>query len=103
MTKRTILIVEDDRNLADAIRYNLSNEGYRVVSAADGIQTLEVARESMDAFVKQDGQAARQIVTEDDEVDYLYLERSADRVTNTCERVVFTVTGKMEEIGASKY
>ena len=31
------------------------------------------------------------------------LERAADRVTNICERVVFIVTGKMEEIGASKY
>ena len=31
------------------------------------------------------------------------LERIADRSTNICERVVFTATGKMEEIGASKY
>jgi len=31
------------------------------------------------------------------------LERTGDRVTNICERIVFTVTGKMEEIGASKY
>ncbi|MFQ5997590.1 MAG: phosphate uptake regulator PhoU, partial [Dehalococcoidales bacterium] len=31
------------------------------------------------------------------------LERSADRVTNICERVVFSVTGKMEETGASTY
>lgn len=31
------------------------------------------------------------------------LERSSDRVTNICERVVFVVTGKMEEIGSSKY
>jgi len=31
------------------------------------------------------------------------LEQSADRVTNIYERVVFVVTGKMEEIEASKY
>jgi phosphate transport system protein len=88
---------------------------------------------SLDAFINRDAEAAKQISTEDDEVDNLYnqvyrelltfmledprtitratrliwvahnLERSADRVTNICERVVFTVTGKIEEIGASKY
>jgi len=31
------------------------------------------------------------------------LERMADRVTNICERTVFMVTGKMEEIKVSKY
>jgi len=31
------------------------------------------------------------------------LECTADRISNICERVVFTVTGNMEEIGASKY
>lgn len=39
-----ILIVEDDKTLIDALKYNLSKEGYRVVTAIDGLQGLEVAR-----------------------------------------------------------
>jgi phosphate transport system protein len=96
-------------------------------------QTADMLRRSLDAFVNRDAEAARKISVEDDTIDQLYdqvfrelltfmaedpktitratrliwvahnLERSADRVTNICERVVFVVTGKMEEIGASKY
>ena len=96
-------------------------------------KTIEMLHRSLDALVSHNAEAARQIATEDNEVDDLYdqvfrellsfmiedpktitratrlvwvahnLERSADRVTNICERVVFFVTGKMEEIGASKY
>lgn len=96
-------------------------------------QTVDMLRRSLDAFVSRNAEAARKISAEDDLIDHLYdqifrelltlmiedpktitratrliwvahnLERSADRVTNICERVVFIVTGKMEEIGASKY
>jgi phosphate transport system protein len=96
-------------------------------------KTEEMLRLSLKAFIDHDADAARQLAIEDDEVDNLYdqvfrelltfmaedprtitratrliwvahnLERSADRVTNICERVVYTVTGRMEEIGASKY
>jgi phosphate transport system protein len=91
-------------------------------------KTNDMLRRSLDAFIDRDADAARQITTEDDEVDNLYnqvfrelltfmiedprtitratrliwvahnLERSADRVTNICERVIYLVTGKMEEI-----
>jgi phosphate transport system protein len=96
-------------------------------------QTVAMLRRSLDAFVNRNAEAAKKVSDEDDLVDHLYdqvfrellvfmaedpktitratrliwvahnLERSADRVTNICERVVFVVTGKMEEIGASKY
>jgi len=84
--------------------------------------------EALDAFVRQDVEKAKAIPAQDEEVDALYnqvyrelmaiilsnpsaidqanyllwaahnLERAADRVTNICERVVFTVTGRMEEM-----
>lgn len=39
-----ILIVEDDRNLLDTLKYSLRKEGYNVVGAVDGSEALDVAR-----------------------------------------------------------
>ena len=88
----------------------------------------DMLHRALDAFVRQDVALARAIPQEDDEVDGLYnqvyrelmtyiiadpsiiqqanyllwvahnLERAADRVSNICERVVFTVTGEMLEL-----
>ena len=96
-------------------------------------KTIDMLNRSLDAFIKRDAESAKAIIAEDDFIDNLYdqvfrellffmaedpktitratrliwvahnLERSADRVTNICERVVFIVNGRMEEIGASKY
>ena len=88
---------------------------------------------SIDAFINRDAETAKAICEEDDEVDALYdqtyrelltfmtedptkitratyllwaahnLERIADRVTNICERIVFLITGTMDEIKVSNY
>ena len=39
-----ILIVEDDRNLLDTLKYNLRKEGYSTVTAVDGAEALYIAR-----------------------------------------------------------
>ncbi len=44
ITSDKILIVEDDRNLLDTLKYNLHKEGYDVVTAVDGAEALDVAR-----------------------------------------------------------
>jgi len=92
--------------------------------------TRSMFSRAMDAFVNRDPEAAKKVALEDDLVDNLYnqvyhellmfmiqdprtisrathltwvahkLERIADRVTNICERVVFTATGVMEETDA---
>jgi phosphate transport system protein len=88
----------------------------------------DMLHRALDAFVRRDVDLARSIPAEDDEVDGLYnqvyrelatyimadsrtidqanyllwvahnLERAADRVTNICERVIFTVTGELTEL-----
>ncbi|MFN2290354.1 MAG: response regulator [Anaerolineae bacterium] len=42
--KDTILVVEDDLTLLETLEYNLSAEGYEIITAADGLTALEVAR-----------------------------------------------------------
>ena len=95
--------------------------------------TTEMIDKSLKSFVTRDVELAKHVVTMDTSVDGLYdqvfrelltfmmvdpktinratrliwvahnMERAADRVTNICERVVFMVTGKMEELEVSKY
>jgi phosphate transport system protein len=90
-------------------------------------RATSMLRRSLDAFIEHDVRAGEEIAGEDDEVDALYhqiyrelltimlanprtidqatkllwvahnLERVADRVQNICERVVFVVTGHMQE------
>ena len=96
-------------------------------------KTVDMLDRCLQAFIDRDAEAAKKIAREDDEIDNLYdqifrellnimaedpktitratrlmwtahnLERAADRVTNICERIVYIVTGKMEEIGSSNY
>lgn len=94
---------------------------------------IEMIHKGTRAFVNRDVETAKQVISIDSNVDGLYdqvfrelltfmmvdpktinrathliwvahnIERAADRATNICERVIFLVTGKMDETGASKY
>jgi len=44
MKNAKILVVEDELNLLELIRYNLVKEGYQVLTAKDGLAAVELAR-----------------------------------------------------------
>lgn len=96
-------------------------------------KAISMLKRSMQALVDRDAKTAAAICDEDDEVDKLYdeayhdllmmmikdptliskatpliwaahnLERSADRVTNICERIIFLATGAMPQVKVSTY
>ena len=43
LPSKTILLVDDEPTLIEALGYNLTKEGYRVVTAVDGVEALEQA------------------------------------------------------------
>ncbi len=43
--KKTVLIVEDEKNIVDIVRFNLQREGYDTLEAYDGAAGLALARE----------------------------------------------------------
>ncbi len=42
MEKQRVLVVDDDREIVNAIAINLQNEGYAVLKAYDGLQALDI-------------------------------------------------------------
>ncbi len=43
--EKTVLIVEDEKNIVDILRFNLERKGYRTLEAYDGAEGLRLARE----------------------------------------------------------
>lgn len=95
-------------------------------------KAVDMLHRSLTAFIEEDAAEAKKIPDEDDVVDNYYheiyeelmkiiildpttmaktnwliwtahnLERMADRVTNICERTIFTATGEMKEIRSTE-
>ena len=51
---KTVLIVEDDRNIADLLRLYLEKEGYEVAIAHDGLRGVELFHEKQPSLVLLD-------------------------------------------------
>ncbi|MGD8626499.1 MAG: response regulator transcription factor [Anaerolineae bacterium] len=95
-----ILVVEDDLTLLDTLEYNLAGEGYEVITAADGLTALEVAREEQPDLIvldlmlpRLDGFEVCRVLRRETNVPILMLTARTDEV----DRVVGL------EVGADDY
>ena len=54
MSKEKILVIEDEQDIQDVIRYNLEKEGFRVATSLNGEEGFEMARRISPALVVLD-------------------------------------------------
>lgn len=100
MSDETILIVEDEENILEALRYNLEREGYDVYTAVDGEEGLNLARRTKPDLVildvmlpKMDGFEVCRILRGETDVPIIMLTARGEEV----DRVVGL------EMGADDY
>ena len=100
MTGEKILVVEDEQNILEAIKYSMNAEGFEVYGAEDGEKGLEMAREiSPDLVIldvmlpKLDGFEVCRILRRDMDIPVFMLTAKAEEI----DRVVGL------EIGADDY
>ena len=82
-----ILVVDDDKNLLEVIKYNLVNEGYSVILAETWTQAVEIARqEKLDLIILDvmlpgiDGFEVCRILRKEMSVPILILSAKTDEI-----------------------
>ncbi len=100
MSEQVVLVIEDEENLLKAIKYNLEKDGYKVQSAMDGEQGLELARQMEPSMIildimlpKMDGIEVCRILRRESNVPILMLTAKSEEI----DRVVGL------ELGADDY
>ncbi|HEU0027420.1 MAG TPA: response regulator transcription factor [Ktedonobacterales bacterium] len=89
MEQRPILLVEDDDALRDTLAYNLRQDGYETLTAADGVTALELARAHPLALVILDVMLPR--------LDGLEVLRQLRARPETARVPVMMLTARVEE------
>ena len=87
---QTILVIEDERDLAGLVAFNLEKEGYKTVIACDGIQGLEMARQQNPDLILLDLMLPGMLGTE--------VCKHLKKTEETSQIPVIMLTAKGEEI-----
>ncbi len=91
MANKTILVVDDEKDLLDLIEYNLKKEGFNVLKAENGEEGIKIAKEHkpdlvlMDIMMpKMDGMEAVEKMRRDDDlksIPIIFLTARSDEKT----------------------
>ncbi|MBN8709959.1 MAG: response regulator [Verrucomicrobia bacterium] len=99
----TVLVVEDESDVVDLLRYNLSRAGFGVIIANDGVEGLEMARKNRPDIIVLDLMLPR--------MDGLAVCKALKREAETEQMPIVMLTAKSEpnervnglELGADDY
>ncbi len=103
MKKNTILVIEDDKIIADSVKVLLEAQGYAVISGADGMEGIELAKKKLPSLVVLDLMLPRL-----NGFDVCQALKN-DPLTKKIPIIVLTALGKMGDVekafslGASDY
>lgn|GEM_PF-2432 len=89
MGKAKILIVDDEKNIVESVKYNLEKEGFRTIVAHDGAKALELARRELPDLILLDWMLP--------EIDGLEVCRLLKQEPKTAHMPIVMLTVKSEE------
>lgn len=90
VSKKKLLIIEDDRSLANVVEYNFANSGYEVFCARDGQDGINQARNRMPDVILLDLMIPV--------IDGIEVCRQLRAESTTRETPIIMVTAKSEEV-----
>ena len=90
MANEKILVVDDEEHIAELISYNLSSNGYKVITANNGIDAVKIAIEEKPSLILLD-----LMIPGKDGYDVCKKVRSNNEIRNT---PIIMLTAKSEEL-----
>jgi two-component system, OmpR family, alkaline phosphatase synthesis response regulator PhoP len=54
VAKNKILIVDDETDILEFLSYNLKKEGFKVITASNGVEAIQLAKENIPHLILMD-------------------------------------------------
>jgi two-component system alkaline phosphatase synthesis response regulator PhoP len=90
MNKETILLVEDEKDLVDVVRFNFQKEGYRVLAAGTAEAALRIFKKEHPSLMildimlpKMDGLELCRTIRQDSKVPIIFVSAKKDELDRT--------------------